>query len=105
MFYGAVIAPGKSTAYVPPPEDWNLHLSQAALPVDAKDGSRVSLSAKMRDEEPVIIATLTAGRLDSVPLDLFFEEYVEFSVQVGGAAPGHGLPLVGSACTARLHFS
>lgn len=82
MFYGAVIAPGKPTAYVPPPEDWNLHLSQAALSADVPDGTRVSLLAKLREEEPVIIATLTAGKLDSVPLDLFFEEYVEFSVQV-----------------------
>ena len=32
--------------------------------------------------DPVAIATLTAGVMDSVPLDLFFSEYVELTLQV-----------------------
>ncbi len=40
-----------------------------------QEGTRVSLLAKVEGEEPVIVATLCAGRLDSVALDLFFSEY------------------------------
>ena len=80
MFYGATVAPGKATAFVPPPDDWNLHLSQAALPADATS-QRVSLLAKLREEEPVVLCTLTAAA-PTAALDLFFDEYVEFSVKV-----------------------
>ena len=32
--------------------------------------------------EPVAVATMTSGNLDSVPLDLFFSEYIELTLQV-----------------------
>ncbi len=67
-FYGSVLKPGKTVPYVPPPEEWVLHLSQASLPATVAVGKRVSLLVNHKDETPVIIATLTAGHQDSVPL-------------------------------------
>ncbi|MEW5319409.1 MAG: hypothetical protein WDW38_010563 [Sanguina aurantia] len=82
-FYGAIIKPGKPTAFVPPPDmSMHLHLSQATLSASVPEGKRVSLMLKMEEQE-IIIATLTAGRLDSVNLDLFLGEYAEFSVTGG----------------------
>jgi FK506-binding nuclear protein len=79
-FYGAVVKAGKPTPFVPPPEDWALHLSQASLPASVKEGKRVSLLVKDQEGHEYIICTLKAGTTDSVPLDLFFSEYAEFSV-------------------------
>uniref|UniRef100_A0A7S0WTS9 FK506-binding protein n=1 Tax=Chlamydomonas leiostraca TaxID=1034604 RepID=A0A7S0WTS9_9CHLO len=80
-FWGLVVKPGKDNAYVPPPENHNLHLSQAALPASIKDNTRVSVLAKRgADDEGVIICTLKAGTQDSVPLDLFFDRYAEFHI-------------------------
>jgi FK506-binding nuclear protein len=85
-FWGLVVKPGKESPYVPPPENWTLHLSQASLPATTKENTRVSILAKLNSEDPgVIICTLNAGKTDSVPLDLFFDRYVEFKV-LGGAA-------------------
>jgi hypothetical protein len=38
-------------------------------------------------EEPVVLCTLCAGGLDTVPLDQFFSHYTEFTVK--GGAPIH----------------
>jgi FK506-binding nuclear protein len=81
MFYGAVVKPGKPTVFVPPPEEHALHLSQAALAASVKDGTRVSLLAKVGTEDPIIICTLCAGRSDTVALDQFFSEYTELTVE------------------------
>lgn len=83
-FYGAIVKPGKSVPYVPPPEEWGLHLSQAALPATTKEGKRVSLMVKDQSGSEYIMCTLKAGSQDSVPLDLFFHTYAEFRV-VGDA--------------------
>lgn len=60
-FYGAVVRPTQATPFVPPPEDWVLHLSQAALAADVPEGKRVSLLVKHADEEPTIICTLAGA--------------------------------------------
>jgi hypothetical protein len=67
-FFGCVVKQGRATPFVPPPDDWQLHLSAAALPATVPEGKRVSLLAKHKDEQPVIIATLRAGTLDTVAL-------------------------------------
>ncbi|KAG2490536.1 hypothetical protein HYH03_010930 [Edaphochlamys debaryana] len=80
-FWGAVVKPGKPHAFVPPPEDWNLHLSQAALEPSVPEGKRVALAVKPDpQDDPIIVATLTAGRTDTAVLDMFFSQYAEFSV-------------------------
>lgn len=113
-FWGAVVKPGKPHAFVPPPEDWNLHLSQAsqglnccfvfacyidavqtlqglvltdklptlcrdcsqaALEPTVKEGVRVSVAVKSDEkDDPIIVCTLTAGRQDTVLLDMFFSQ-------------------------------
>lgn len=74
-FWGTVVKPGKSTAYVPPPEDWSLHLSQVAIAPTVPEGQRVALVATTDpNDEPLILCTLTAGRVDTAPLDLFFSQ-------------------------------
>lgn len=81
MFYRAVVAPKKPAVFVPPPEEHMLHLSQAALPHDVKEGTRASLLVRFDpNEEPAVLCTLCAGRLDTVALDQFFSHYCEFSV-------------------------
>jgi hypothetical protein len=81
MFYSATVAPNKPAVYVPPPEEHMLHLSQACLAHDVREGTRVSLLARVGPgEEPALLCTLTAGRLDTVALDQFFAHYVEFTV-------------------------
>jgi hypothetical protein len=89
MFYKAVVKPGgKPAVFVPPPEEHMLHLSQAALPHDVPPGTRASLMVTPgRDEEAVVLCTLCAGGLDTVPLDQFFSHYTEFTV--AGGAPIH----------------
>lgn len=76
----------------------NLHLSQASLDVSVPEGRRVSLLARLsggdedggKSEQPVVLCTLTAGRTDNMPLDLFFSQYAEFTVKVGGKGAGSG---------------
>ncbi|KAF5842674.1 hypothetical protein DUNSADRAFT_5750 [Dunaliella salina] len=84
MFFGQVACPGRATPFVPggSPNDSILHLSQASVLATVKEGKRASLMAKFgsSDAEPVCLATLTAGRQDSVPLDIFLDRYTEFSV-------------------------
>lgn len=80
MFYGAVVKPDKGTVYVPPPEEYILHLSQAALPATVKEGTRASVLVQIADEDPIVVCTLCAGRLDTVPLDQYISEYAEFTV-------------------------
>lgn len=82
-FFGAVVKPGSPSPLVPHPEEYNLHLSAACLPATVPKGKRVSLLVNHEDEEPVVIATLVAGTFDTAALDLFFSEYVEFTLQVG----------------------
>ena len=67
-FFGCVVKQGRATPFVPPPDDWQLHLSAAALPATVAEGKRVSVLAKHKDEEPLVIATLRAGTLDTVAL-------------------------------------
>lgn len=51
-FYGAIVKPGKPTAFVPPGEgSLHLHLSQATLSASVPEGKRVSLQLKMEDQE------------------------------------------------------
>ena len=89
MFYHEVVAPGKPVPFVPPPQDVMLHLSQACLAHDAPEGARVSLLARLdADEQPAVVCTLTAGRQDNAPLDLFLSHYAEFSVAGRGGANG-----------------
>lgn len=60
-FYGAIIKPGKPTAFVPPPDmSMHLHLSQATLSASVPEGKRVSLMLKMEEQE--VWATLFRGR-------------------------------------------
>jgi hypothetical protein len=81
MFYRAAVAPGKPAVFVPPPEEHMLHLSQAALPHDVPEGTRVSLMVRHGDDDvPALLCTLCAGRLDTVALDQFFSHYCEFTV-------------------------
>ncbi|GLI66046.1 hypothetical protein VaNZ11_009756 [Volvox africanus] len=80
-FWSAIVKPGKPHAFVPPPEEWNLHLSQAALAPTVPEGRRVALAVKTDPEdEAIIICTLAAGRGDTAVLDLFFSQYTEFFV-------------------------
>ncbi|GIL45223.1 hypothetical protein Vafri_2530 [Volvox africanus] len=80
-FWSAIVKPGKPHPYVPPPEEWNLHLSQAAIAPTVPEGRRVALAVKTDPEdEAVIICTLAAGCADTAALDLFFSQYTEFSV-------------------------
>eukprot|EP00798_Chlamydomonas_sp_ICE-L_P016057 gene16057-22194_t len=88
-FFGTILKPGKSVPYVPPPEDnVVLHLSQATLSAKVPVGKRVSVLITQNDEPPVVIATLRAGTQDSVPLDLFLEQYAEISTE-GDAVEVH----------------
>lgn len=75
-FYGAIVKPGRPVPFVPPAqEDWNLHLSQAALPPTVKAGTRVALAISHGDgEEPIILCTLTAGQCDTANLDIFLSQ-------------------------------
>lgn len=58
-----------------------LHLSQACLPHDAPEGTRASLLVRFEEgEEPAVLCTLCAGRLDTVALDQFVTHYAEFTV-------------------------
>lgn len=83
LFYGVIVKPGgKPTVFAPPPEPWALHLSQAALPPSAKEGTRTALKVQLGpNEEPVILCTLTAGRLDTIALDQFITQYAEFVIE------------------------
>ena len=91
-FFGAVVKPGpKPTPVVPhPDEGMNLHLSQACLMASTPKGKRVSLMVHHEGEDPVCVATLTAGSLDSIPLDLFFSEYIELTLEVRAGGRGGG---------------
>ena len=89
-FYGAIVKPGKALPFVPPPDNWNLHLSQAALLASVPEGHRVSLCVRHQDEAPIVVCTLVAGRLDSVLLDLYFSRYSEFTGELAGSStPPH----------------
>jgi hypothetical protein len=81
-FFGCVIKPGRPNPLVPHPEEYNLHISQACLSAKVPKGKRVSVLVHHDGEDPVIVATLVAGQLDSVCLDLFFSEYVECTLEV-----------------------
>lgn len=60
--------------------------AQAALAHDVPEGTRASLLVRFDpEEEPALLCTLTAGRLDTVALDQFLAHYAEFTV-AGGAA-------------------
>ncbi|CAK0787871.1 hypothetical protein CVIRNUC_011093 [Coccomyxa viridis] len=85
-FYGVEVTPGKTSAFVPPPIDAQLHLSQATLSLDAKDGERVGVTAKVDEDGPdVLICSLREGASESQSLDLIFDSYAEFKV-VGSAS-------------------
>ncbi|PRW20488.1 peptidyl-prolyl cis-trans isomerase FKBP53 [Chlorella sorokiniana] len=87
-FWGCEVKPGKATPFVPPPEASKLHLSQACLSTKAKPGSKAALKVKVGDEgQPLLVCSLREGATESVPLDLIFDQYTEFSVE--GAAPIH----------------
>lgn len=73
-FWGGIARPSRTCPFVPPPDGYSLHLSQASLPPSTKEGTRVALLARIEEEQEVILATLCAGRQDSVSLDLFFAE-------------------------------
>ena len=49
-FWQAVVKGGKPTAFVPPPENWILHLSQACLPATVPEGARCSVQVKTADQ-------------------------------------------------------
>jgi hypothetical protein len=102
-FFGAIVKPGKATPLVPHPEDYNLHLSQACLSAATPKGQRVSLLVHHEGDEPVVVATLSAGTLDSIPLDLFFSEYVEFTLQVGAWGPAAAWASVAAWLAAACH--
>lgn len=88
MFFGALVKPGKSHPIVPHADGFALHLSQASLAADVKNGTRASVLVKLGPkEDSVVMCTLCAGSQDTVLLDQFMTEYVELSVQ--GSVPVH----------------
>lgn len=48
LFWGFEVKPGHPVPFVPPPEDANLHLSQASLSVRAAPGQKAALKCKVR---------------------------------------------------------
>lgn len=105
-FFGAVLKPGKATPQVPHPEEYNLHLSQACLSASVPKGKRVSLLVNHEEEDPVVIATLVAGQQDTVCLDLFFSEYVEWTLQVClHALHAEICPCAIYACDLQMHLA
>jgi hypothetical protein len=87
FFFGMEVLPSKVYKSTPP-EGSFLHISQAAIPADAKEG-RVSLKATVEDAT-YVLCTLNAGQIDQCPLDLNFSagREVQFSSS-GTAVPIH----------------
>jgi FK506-binding nuclear protein len=88
MFFGAVVKPGRNYPLVPHAEGFALHLSQASLAADVKNGTRASVLVKLgHEDDAVVLCTLCAGTQDTVLLDQFMTEYAELSIQ--GSVPVH----------------
>ena len=67
-----------------------LQLSQACIPasVDLKHGTRVSVNIKTADmEEPVALATMVVGQLDTVSLGLILDGMLLACTQFCTASP------------------
>jgi hypothetical protein len=82
FFFGIEVLPGKNYKSMPPDGSF-LHVSQAALPADAKEG-RVSLKATV-DQHTYVLCTLNAGHTDQCPLDLNFSAGREVVFSTTGA--------------------
>ena len=90
MFWGIVVKPGKTGAFVPPPDGSRLHLSQACVAGTPKSGERVSLLLKSGDEDEegqFKVAGFIGLQSETIGLDLVLESYAEFSVD--GKHPVH----------------
>jgi FK506-binding nuclear protein len=79
-FWGVAVAPGKEAAYVPPPEESRLHLSQACLAPGAPAAARATVLLRVGDAPPLAVAALRAGGAEGAALDLVLDRYSEFSV-------------------------
>ena len=97
FFSCKVTKKGGPTPFVPRPVEMEgteemLQIVGACIPasVDLKNGSRVSINIKTPDmEEPVAIATMVVGQLDSVSLGLLLDGYAEFSIDGPAKAEVH----------------
>ncbi|RMZ56258.1 hypothetical protein APUTEX25_002448 [Auxenochlorella protothecoides] len=84
-FWGCVVEAGCSHTFDPPSHSFSkLHLSQAALPTDAKPNSKATLEVKTRDSLARAVVTLRAGKVEHASIDLVIDEQVVFSA-VGDA--------------------
>lgn len=95
FFSCKVTKKGTPTPFVPRPVEMDgaeevLQLSQACIPasVDLKNGTRVSINIKTADmEEPVALATMVVGQLDTVSLGLILDGMVQSHIQSCTATP------------------
>lgn len=53
---------------------------QATLAMDAAMGKRVGVSAKVGDEQEVLLCSLREGGQESANLDIMLDHYTEFAV-------------------------
>ena len=74
----------RATAALPASERRWMHV-QATLAMDAPQGQRVGISAKVNDEPEVLLCSLREGSQESANLDIVLDHYTEFAVH-GGAA-------------------
>jgi hypothetical protein len=87
-FFSCKVTKKGPCPYVPRPVEMEgseemLQLVGACVPAtaDLKNGTRVSVNIKTEGmDEPVSIATMTVGQLDSVSLGLLLDGYAEFTV-------------------------
>ena len=79
-FWGLEIDSSKEVAYVPPPDQTKLHLSQACMAPGVSKGAHATVLVKVGDGCPLAICALRADGKLSASLDLIFDSYVEFKV-------------------------
>eukprot|EP01113_Clastostelium_recurvatum_P030448 TRINITY_DN36_c0_g1_i1.p1 TRINITY_DN36_c0_g1~~TRINITY_DN36_c0_g1_i1.p1 ORF type:complete len:214 (+),score=97.62 TRINITY_DN36_c0_g1_i1:462-1103(+) len=68
-FWGIEIKAGQT---IPLDEDMSIHVSNACLGPEAKEGDKVFIQATV-DEQNHVLGVLQAGRQDNLSLDLFFD--------------------------------
>eukprot|EP00271_Cylindrocystis_brebissonii_P015229 TRINITY_DN374_c1_g1_i1.p1 TRINITY_DN374_c1_g1~~TRINITY_DN374_c1_g1_i1.p1 ORF type:complete len:322 (+),score=117.66 TRINITY_DN374_c1_g1_i1:148-1113(+) len=73
-FWGLQVPKGKgATVEIDKAEKDFIHVSQAALGADSKEGERVVLQVEDGNNKPIVLGTLTRGKCDQMPLDLVFD--------------------------------
>ena len=73
-FWGVELKPGKAVPFVPSMDQpAKLHLSQAALGLDAQPGQKAALAVRVGEGEQLLVCNLREGAAENCNLDLIID--------------------------------